>query len=227
MKQLKEYAILYDLYRRSVMKLKIPVFICLLIFFLTFATIFLENYPFGLQLVMLGMIFPAAMFAGMWLIASVRTRKFVKAFSPMELNIINREAASCEKCEGMFVTSQALVAARFGLEAVSLANVLWVYVSVITNKLEGLIPLWKDTMMVIAGRDKKKRLFRIKNNQEAYDFIQTELLKHRQDIVFGYEIGMDSIYRNDIKRMIEFSLECAEKRKKEEEELYNEYRLSK
>lgn len=217
MKQLKEYAVLYNLYRKRVTKLKILTFMCLLFIPLAFATMFLKNFPFGLQLAMLGMIFPSVMFAGIWLISSVRTRKFLKSFSPLQLNIMNREATSCEKCEGLFVTSHAVIVARFGLEFVLMSNVLWVYMAVITNKLEGLIPIGKDSWLIFKGRDHKIRYIRIKNNQKAYDFIQTELLKHRQDIVFGYESGMEDIYKNNIQRMIDFSLECAEKRKKEME----------
>lgn len=213
MKQLKEYAVFYDLYCRRVTKLKILTFICLLFVPLAFATMFLKNFPFGLQLVMLGMIFPSAMFASMWLISSVRTRKFLKSFSPMQLNIMNREAASCEKCEGLFVTSHAVIAARFGLEFVLMSNVLWVYVDVMSYRLEGLIPIAKDSWLIFKGRDHKVHNIRIKNNQKAYDFMRTELLKHRQDIVFGYESGLEDIYKNNIQRMIDFSLECAENRK--------------
>ena len=36
--------------------------------------------------------------------------------------------------------------------------------------------------------------------------------KHRQDIIFGYEGGLDNIYKHQIQRMIDFNLECAEKR---------------
>lgn len=217
MKQLKEYAVFYDLYRRRVTKLKILTFICLLFVPLAFATMFLKNFPFGLQLVMLGMIFPSAMFASMWLISSVRTRKFLKSFSPMQLNIMNREAASCEKCEGLFVTSHAVIVARFGLEFVLMSNVLWVYVDVMSYRLEGLIPIAKDSWLIFKSRDHKVHNIRIKNNQKAYDFMRTELLKHRQDIVFGYESGLDDIYKNNIQRMIDFSLECAENRKIEME----------
>lgn len=222
MRLLKEYAVLYDLYRRRVTILKILTFVCLLIFFLAFAAMFLRDFPFELLLVMLGMIFPAIMFAVLWLISSVRTRKFLKSFSPPQLDAINREAASCEKCEGLLVTSQALVVARFGLEAVPLDNVLWVYAY--TNEtLWWWIPIWKDAMMVIAGRDHKIRYLRIKSNQYAYDFIQSELLKYRQDFIFGNEGGLADIYKHDIQRMIDFSLECAEKRKRWEE-YYNENR---
>lgn len=103
-----------------------------------------------------------------------------------QLNIINREAVSCEKCEGLFVTSQAVIVDRFGLEFILMSNVLRVYLAVITNKLEGLIPIGKDSWLVFKGRDHKERLIRIKNNPKAYDFMQTELLKYRQDIIFGY-----------------------------------------
>lgn len=212
MRLLKQYSVLYDLYRRRVVKLKILTLICLLFVPLAFATIFLGNFPFGLQLAMLGMIFPAIMFAMMWLISSVRTRKFLKAFSPPQLNTINREAASCEKCEGLFVTSHAVIVARFGLDFILMSNVLWVYLAVITNKLEGLLPIGKESWLVFKGRDHKQRFIRIKNNQKAYDFMQTELLKHRQDIIFGYEGGLDNIYKHQIQRMIDFNLEYAEKR---------------
>lgn len=226
MKQLKQYNILYDLYRRRVTILKILTFICLLCIPLAFATFPLDNFPFGLQLAMLGMIFPAILFAALWLISSVCTRKFLKAFSPLQLSIINREAASCEKCEGLLVTSHAVIIARFGLQYIKMSTVLWVYLWVVNNKLEGLIPIGKDSWLVFKGRDHKERLIRIKNSQKAYDFMQTELLKHRQDIIFGYEWGLDDIYKHQIQRMIDFSLECAEERKKEWRKPYREYGLS-
>lgn len=143
-----------------------------------------------------------------------------------QLNIINREAVSCEKCEGLFVTSQAVIVDRFGLEFILMSNVLRVYLAVITNKLEGLIPIGKDSWLVFKGRDHKERLIRIKNNPKAYDFMQTELLKYRQDIVFGYEGGLDDIYIYQMQRMIDFILECAEKRKKKWRKHCNEYGLS-
>lgn len=216
MKQLKEYDFLRKFYRRSMMKTKIPFFVCLLIF-IAFPIGAYVDVPFEVTLAMMGMIFPIILFGLLWLIFSIKTKKCLKLFSPSQLNMINREAASCEVCNGILVTSQAVIGARFGLELVPMATLLWVYISVTTEKLEGLIPIYKYTMLVFAGRDHKQRGFRIKNNQKAYYFVQEELLKYRQDIVFGYEDGMDYIYKNDINRMIAFSLECAEKRKKETE----------
>lgn len=218
MKQLKKYGNLYHFYRRSIRKFKIPFLICLLIFILAFATFVIDNFPFGLTLAMLGMIFPAMLFGILWLFSSIWTKKHLKSFSPQQLNTINSEAPSCAICNGLFVTSQAVVGTKIGLQFMSMTNVLWVYTVVTTDRLEGVIPIHKYTMLIIAGRDHKQCGFRIKNNQEAFRFLQTELLKHRLDIVFGYERGMDFIYKNDINRIIAFSQECAEKRQKEMEE---------
>lgn len=214
MKQLKEYDFLRKLYRRSIKKLKIPFFVSLLIFALGFASFAIEDFPFELSLAMMGMIFLALFFGPLWLVSGIKTKMRLKNFSGHQLDRINREAPSCAVCEGIFVTSQAVIGARLGLELVPMATLLWVYASVTTEKLEGLIPIYKYTMLSFAGRDHKQRGFKIKNNQEAYDFVQTELLKYRQDIIFGYEDGLDNIYQNDINRMIAFSQECAEKRKK-------------
>lgn len=217
MKQLKEYDFLRKLYRRSIKKFKIPFFVSLLIFTLGFASFVIDDFPFELSLAMIGMIFLALLFGLLWLISSIRTKMQLKNFSGHQLDRMNREAASCAVCDGIFVTSQAVVRIKVGLEFVPMATVLWVYIIVTIGKLEGLIPIYKETMLYFAGRDHKQRGFRIKNNQKAYYFVQTELLKYRQDIVFGYEGGMDDIYKNDINRMIAFSLECADKRKKETE----------
>lgn len=201
MRRLKEYSSLYRFYRRSVKKFKIPFFVSLLIFVSGFASFVIDDFPFELSLAMIGMIFLALLFGLLWLISSIRTKMQLKSFSDHQLYRMNREAASCAMCDGIFVTSQAVVRTKVGLEFVPMATVLWVYMIVTINKLEGLIPLYKETMLYFAGRDHKERGFRIKNNQKAYDFVQTELLKYRQDIVFGYEGGMDDIYENDINRM--------------------------
>lgn len=215
MKQLKHYGNLYHFYCWSTKKLKISFFIFLLIFFLTFATFLIDHFPFGLSLAMAGMIFPAVLFGTLWLIAGIRTKKLLKPFSPQQLQIIDRELPACAMCDRLLVTSQAVVGTKIGLVPVPMANILWVYTAVETGRLEGVIPVYKDTTLVIACRDHKQYGFRIKNNQQAFLFMQTELLKYRLDIVFGYERGMDDIYKHEINRMIAFSQECAEKRQKE------------
>lgn len=215
MNRLKNYDSLYRLYRRSIKKCKIPFWVCLLIFILAFGTFFIDNFPFGLTLAMLAMIFPAVLFGILWMVSSIRTKKHLKFLSRQQLTIINREVPFCAMCDGLLVTSQAVVGTKLGLQFAPMTNVLWVYTMVMVNKLAGVITVHKDTTLIFAGRDHKKCLFCIKNNQEAFSFIQTELLKHRLDIVFGYELGMDDIYKHDINRMIAFSQECADKRRKE------------
>lgn len=214
MKRLKECKNLYCLYSRSMNKVRIPFFVSLGIFVLGFATMFIESFPFGLTLGMLGMIFLVLLFGILWIVFSARTKKYLKAFSDQQLRRINEEVSSVAECGGLRVTSQAIVHAKAGLEMAPLANVLWVYTDVLVVKLEGLIPLQKITTLIIAGRDKKKYSFRIKNNQKIFPFLQSELLKHRQDIVFGNEDGLEEIYKKDINRMIAFSQECAQKRQK-------------
>lgn len=214
---MRQYGNLHRIYCRSIKKFKIPFLICLLIFFLAFATFVIDNFPFGISLAMMGMIFPAILFGVLWLIAGIRTRMHVKSFSQQQLERIDREAPSCEMCEGLFVTEEAVVGSKVGLQLVPMDNVLWVYTIVTTNRLEGLIPIYKDTTLIIACRNHKQYGFRIKNSQKAFLFIQKELLKRRQDIVFGFERGMDDIYKHNINRMIAFGQECAEKRKKEME----------
>lgn len=217
MKKLKDYSNLYHFYRRSRRKFQIPFFVCLLLFVLAFGTFLIDDFPIDITLVMMGMIFPAFLFGILWLIASIRTKKHLKAFSPQQLDRINSEVPSCTVCEGILVTSQAVIGTKMGLQLVPMANVLWVYAHVTITRLYGIIPVYKSTILMFAGRDHKQYGFKIKNNQKAFDFVQAELLKHRLDVVFGYERGMDDIYKKDINRLIAFGQECAEKRQREME----------
>lgn len=133
----------------------------------------------------------------------------------MHLSMINREYNSENVCEGLSVTSQAVIGTKLGLVLIPMSNVLWVYKNVTVYKLYDIIPIFKDTVLTIAGRNRKQYGFIIKNKGKAFQFIQSELLKHRLDIVFGYENGMDNIYKKDINRLIAFSQECADKRRQE------------
>lgn len=216
MKQLKNYTNLCQLYDQSIKKIKLPFLICLVIFILAFATFVISYFPFGLTLAMLAMIFPAILFGVLWLIASQRTQKQLKSLTGQQLDIIDSEILSCQMCDGVLVTSQAIVGTQLGLQFMPIENILWVYPSVTTATLV-TIPLHKSTVLIVAGRNHKQQAFRIKNNQKAYGFVQSELLKYRLDLVFGYERGMDEIYKKDIDRLIAFSQECADKRRKEME----------
>lgn len=218
MKNLKEFKHLYHLYEKGNKKYKIPFFICLLLFVLAFATFLVDNFPFGLTLVMMAMIFPAILFGILWLLAFVRSKKIFKSFTPQQLQMINDEIPSVDMYEGFLVTEQAVLCTQVGLAAIPMENVLWVYADTTVYKLNGIIPIHKDTLLTIAGKNGKKYGFRIKNNGKAFTFLQAELLKHKLDIVFDNEYGLDDIYKKDINRMIAFSQECAEKRQQEKQE---------
>lgn len=68
-----------------------------------------------------------------------------------------------------------------------------------------------NTQLVVADRNGKKRYLVLNGGEECYQFIQKEMLKYRQNIVFGNEFGLDEIYENDRPRMIAFAEEEAEK----------------
>ncbi|TCL60610.1 hypothetical protein EDD76_102309 [Kineothrix alysoides] len=218
MERLKDYDNLYLLYCRSRNKVIAPFFFFLILFVLAFATFLVDGFPFELTLVMMGMIFPAILLGIIWPIFSIRMKKSLKAFSPQQLHIINNEILSNTMYEKLLVTSQAVVSNKLGLVLVPIANIVWVYTEVVVDKLEDIIPLYKQTSLIIACRDRKKYIFRIKNNGKAFQFIQEELLRHRQDIVFVNERGMEEIYKNDINRMIAFGQECARERQKKMQE---------
>lgn len=215
MNKLKDYDQLYRMYCASVRKFKLPFFVCLLLFVLAFATFMVDGFPFGLTMLMMFMILPAILFGILWLLSAIRTKKQFRAFTAPQLKRINDELPSCKTCEGLFVTSEAVVGSKIGLQFVPMNTILWVYPVVTRTKMYSFLTVHKDTVLIFAGKDHKQQGYYIKNKGDAFVFIQSELLKHRLDIVFGYERGMDDIYKNDINRLIAFSQECAEKRREE------------
>lgn len=219
MNRLSDYKNLRHLYRKSRNLFMILFFIFLVIALSAIPlAAFVEQFPFDLAMLMLLMIFPALMFGVFWLIARIRTKKQLQMFTQQQLATIDKEVLNRPICERLTVTGWAVVSSQFGLQMVPMADVLWVYLDVTVGKLEGVLPVYKTTSLFIAGRDGRKRAFHIKNNKKAFDFLCAELLKYRQDIVFGYEHGLDDIYKNDRKRMIAFAQECAEQREQNMQE---------
>lgn len=214
MKKLKKYSNLHRLYRRSVRKFKIPFFICLIILIPVFAIFVIAN-SFELMHLTIPMICLTFLLGISWLFTNILTKMELKQFSPHQLNMIDNEVPSCAVCEGFLVTSQSIVRAKTGLEFVPMTKVLWVYALSHTTRYKESMDLCKSTSLIIAGRNHKKRVFHIKNNRKAFCFIQSELLKHRLDIVFGYNRKLEDIYKNDINKMIDLSQEYADKRRKE------------
>lgn len=218
MKAYKEYSNLYRLYSKNRNVFMVPFFVFLAIFVLAVPTMIIDNFPFGVTITMLMMIFPALLYAILWPVFLARTKKTFKAFTPMQLSQINTELLSRTGYDGLTVTSQAVVGTKLGLQLVPLANILWVYKNVTVTKLNGIIPIHKETQLIIADRNHKMHSFKIKNKGEALEFVTSELLKYKQDIVIGFERGMDDIYKKDINRLIAFSQECAEKRQSQAQE---------
>lgn len=218
MKQLKEYDNLEQIYEHGIRKYKVCFWIFLLLFIAAIGTFLIDGFPFEFSMLLLFMIFPALMFGVIWLVMSLRTQKQLKPFSPGQLKMINEESRMTAEFDGFQITSQAVLHKTMGLELVPMKTLLWVYTDVTVTKLEGMVPIHKDTVVIFAGTDKKKYGFRIKNNQRVMPFLVSELLKYRQDLVFGNEYGLENIYKNDMNRMIRFAQECAEKRKEEIEQ---------
>lgn len=211
MKQYKVYNQLHTLYSKRRNTMMFLIFTPLILAVLGFIAVFIEvlNYM-GLLFVMCMLLFFIG-FGIVWFFARLQMKKSLKVFSPQQLKMMNEEISYSNRYEGWIVTSQAVINARGGLIAVPIKNILWVYKSEIINKAYHIFSI-KTTSIVFAGRDKKKRGFVIKNKGNAYEFLQDELLKHKLDIIFGYEIGMDEIYQKDINRMISFAQECADRR---------------
>lgn len=218
MKQLKEYDNLNHIYEHGIRKFKVCFWIFLVLTVAAFGTFLIDGFPFEFSMLLLFMIFPTLMFGVIWLVMSLRTKKQLKPFSPGQLKMINEESRQAPEFDGFQVTSQAVLHQRMGLEMVPMKTLLWVYTDVTVTRLEGMVPIHKDTVVIFAGTDKKKYGFRIKNNQRVMPFLVSELLKYRLDLVFGNEYGLEDIYKRDMNRMIRFAQECAEKRKKEMEE---------
>lgn len=212
MKQLKKYENLYALYRKSRNSFRIPYYICLAVFVLSFVTIFLD-VPFELSMIMLMAIIPAIILKIALLVIRHRTVKFASQFSEHELSEINNEIPLRQKNEGFLVTKHAVICGcnKGGLLLYPVKNMLWVYKNVTTGRLYGLIPIYKYTVLVFAGKDKKRRTFTVKNKGNIVEFLRAELSKYRMDIIYGYENGLDTMYRKDIDQMITLAEQYAKR----------------
>lgn len=212
--KLKDYENLYALSRKAAAKFRIPCLIFTGIFVLGFATLMMDFIPFGLTMTMLLCIIPAFVFACFWLTSSLVTKHHLKDYTPRQLKAIDNDLAVKTSYDSIVVTRVAVIGANAGLELVPMDNLLWIYNSVTTTKYMGLIPIHKATVVVFAGRDHKQQRIHVKNNGCTLDFLRDEILRYRQDVVFGYERGVEDIYNKDIGRLIAFANETAENRQK-------------
>lgn len=205
MKELKKYDNLYQLHRKSLKKFKITINIFLAIFILAFVTIFLDFIPFDVTMVMMLSIIPVIIFSLTLPIASAKTAKIFKTFTPEQIEKIDAQLYAAKNCGGMYVTEDAIVDTRAGLYIVPTGDALWVYMETYVAGLAS------THQLVVADRNGKKRYLILRYGEEGYQFIQAEMLKYRKNIVFGNEFGLDDIYQKDRQRMIAFAEEEAEK----------------
>ena len=95
-----------------------------------------------------------------------------------------------------------MVSIKAGLVLLPLSDILWVYPYTITEKYNHLIPVWKHSTMTVCCRSGKQYRFNIKNSLNAYRFFRAELLKHKQDVIFGYDTELDVMLRENRRQMI-------------------------
>lgn len=212
MKHLKNYDNLYQLYRKSTKKIRILIYVFLAIFILAFITLFFDFIPFDVTMVMMLSIIPAIIFGFVLPIAYFRTAKLFKVFTPEQIEQIDAQLFAAESYGTIYVTAKAIVDTRAGLYLLPTEDALWVYM-VATDLFyrQHFFKIATNTQLVVADRNGKKRYLVLNGGEECYQFIQKEMLKYRQNIVFGNEFGLDEIYENDRPRMIAFAEEEAEK----------------
>lgn len=206
MKQLKNYDRLYAMYCRSRNGLLIPFLVCLVLFVLSFGTIFLD-FPFPVTIIMMLMIFPAIALGVVLLVGRGAASKSLAQFSAQELAEINREIPMRKTQEGFVVTRLAVIGGKGRLILCPVRNILWIYRDVTTFKMYDVIPIYKTTVLKIACKDKKRYTFKIKNKSNVEAFLRSELSEYRRDIIFGYESNLETLFQKDINRLIALSEE--------------------
>lgn len=200
MKKIKEYQNLYDLYRQSARGMKIAFWVSLCLFLLGFPSI-IWDVPFLLVMLLILMGIPAIICGIMVLVMRIRAKKSLSRFSDVELAEIDREIPLCEVQEGIMVTRHAVVLTKGGLRLCPVRNVLWIYRDVFVQKWM-FIPIYKQTILTICGKDRKRYTYKVKNKTYAEGFLRSELSKYRMDIIYGYDRGLEPLFRKDIQRLI-------------------------
>lgn len=214
MSKLKDYEHLYALNRKASGKYRTASLVLWSIFVLGFVTLMFDFIPFGLTTAMILCVIPSFAFTCFWLTANLITKRNLRAFTPQQLAVMDADVGFKAAYDNIVVTREAVIGAKAGLELIPIENLLWIYNKVSTVKYLGFIPIHKNTSVVFAGRNHKRQEIRVSNNGYALDFLQDEIFHYRQDVVFGYERGVEDIYNKDIGRLIAFANECAEKRQK-------------
>lgn len=191
MNSLKEYKNLNRLSRRLCYKMFALFLVGFGMMILSFGLGFVPGFSFDVSMVLLLLSFGfTLLFFILWIVFSVRGKTAVGDLTSAQLQMIDREILTVPRCENLIVTSQALVSLKAGLLMIPLSDVLWVYPSTRIEEYNGF-PVWKHSTMTVCCHSGKQYQFNIKNSYRAYEFVRSELLKYRQNIMFDY--NLDSV----------------------------------
>lgn len=205
---IKAYADLYKLYRRTQGRLKAAFFILLATFLAAFALADESGDLFDLAMVVFVISFFSDIAVGIVCLVFRHTAKrSLSRFTPAELERINREIASAPMLDGFAVTRDAVIGSKNKLFLYPVRDVLWVYKSVHTTSLYGVIPVFKTSALIVAGRDGKRYPYAIKNRSNVMEFLCAGLQQYRRGIFYGHNNDLDQMFRKDIGSLIRMSEE--------------------
>lgn len=208
MNRYREYHNLYQVYRRMLKK-GLIAFLILTVLCVIF--LFLIAFDMPVELMYgVGICFAGGIIEGiLCLVLGPRMAKQLSLLDPVALSRVNKALPTLNMQEGFGVTADAIVIMRrMVVYLYPVKNVLWIYKDVTTEMLYGIIPLYKSTTLIIAGKDKKSFIIGIKNKSDVISFLQSELQKYRKGIFYGYSEDLFILYHNNIDRMIAMSVEC-------------------
>lgn len=202
MSKLKDYSNIYELHRKN-LKRMLPLLIVelLLIGFLSAVFITGEEPLFLLLPAILLIIVIIVSFS-----FHRTSKKVLTYFTQEELTRIDRAIPSIQLEDGFGVTEDALICGRGGL-IYPVKNILWVYKREVTTNLYRVIPVNRNSYVVVIGKDHKGGSCKVRNNVNIIEFLQRELQQYRKGIFFGYSNELDTLYRQDFNKMVSMSEE--------------------
>ncbi|MCH5269485.1 MAG: hypothetical protein J1E83_01930 [Lachnospiraceae bacterium] len=161
--------------------------------------------------VMMLMIIPTIGAAIICLVMRGIAVKSMKRFTQEELTRIDQAIPMTQMQEGFCVTYDAVVCSKRKFFLYPVRDVLWVYGHVLTTRLYGVIPIGRDSFVIIAGKDHKRYTCRTKNKSNVIDniveFLKAGLSRYRKGIFYGYSTDLDAMFRKDFNRMLTMSQE--------------------
>lgn len=202
MKRFKEYRNLYKLYQRGHRKWVIAFFLFFLLFALSVVSIGFGMPP-AIVLAIIS-FFAIDLFVGiMCLVMGRITARKLALFRPDELSRLDISMPTLRMEEGFAVTPDAFVHLGMGrVFCYPARDILWVYKHTITTMLYGLLPMSKDSTLMIACRDRKRYGFRVRNKSEVLEYLRLELEEYYPGILFGYNSDLDSRFPKEIDEVI-------------------------